>query len=69
MEYSDTKFAEEVRELIESCPQLKFDLATTKNVNSQLQNRFFNMKRQCWANVQYSRRECVEIEGTPISVP
>ena len=50
IETSDTKFAEEVRKLNESFPQLKFDLAITKNVNSQLQNRFFNMERQCWEN-------------------
>ena len=50
IETSDTKFAEEVRKLNESFPQLKSDLAITKNVNSQLQNRFFNMERQCWEN-------------------
>ena len=27
------------------------------------------MERQCWANAQYSRRECVEIVGTPTSIP
>ena len=31
--------------------------------------RFLNMQRQCWANAQYSRRECVEIEGITTSVP
>ena len=50
IETSDTKFAEEVRKLNKSFPQLKFDLAITKNVNSQLQNRFFNTERQCWEN-------------------
>ena len=50
MESSDTKFAEEVRELNESFQQLKSDLYITKNLNSQLHNRFVNMERQCWAN-------------------
>ena len=68
MESSDTKFAEEVRKLNESFEQLKSDLAVTKNVNNQLHNRFVNMERQCWANAQYSRRECVEIVGIPTSV-
>ena len=27
------------------------------------------MERQCWANTQYSRRECVEVAGVPQSVP
>ena len=26
------------------------------------------MKRQCWANNQYSRRECLEISGFPESI-
>ena len=69
MESSDTKFAEEVRKLNEIFQQLKSDLAITKNVNSQLPNRFVNMERQCWANAQYSRNECVEIVGIPTSVP
>ena len=69
MKSSDRKFAEEVRKLNESFQQLKSDPAITKNVNSQLHNRFVNMERQCWANAQYSWRECVEIVGIPISVP
>ena len=27
------------------------------------------MERQCWANAQYSRCECVEVAGIPQSVP
>ena len=69
MESSDTKFAEKVCKLNGSFQQLKPDLAITKNVNSQLRNRFVNMERQCWANAQYSRRECVEIVGIPTTVP
>ena len=69
MESSYTKFAEEVRKLNEIFQQLKSDLVITKNVNSQLHNRFVNMERQCWANAQYSRSECVEIVGIPTSVP
>ena len=69
MKSSDTKFAEEVRKLNESFQRLKSDLAITKNVNSQLRNRFVDMERQCWPNAQYSWRECVEIVGIPTSVP
>ena len=43
---SDTKFADEVRKLNESFQQLKFDLALTKNINSQHLNHFINMERQ-----------------------
>ena len=68
MESPDTKFPEEVRKLNESFQQPKSDLAITKNVNRQLQNRFVNMERQYWANAQYIQRECVEIVGIPSSV-
>ena len=68
MESPDTKFPEEVRKLTESFQQPKSDLAITKNVNRQLQNRFVNMDRQYWANAQYIQRECVEIVGIPSSV-
>ena len=47
MESSDAKFPEEVCKLNESFQQLKSDLAITKNVNSQLNNCFVNMERQC----------------------
>ena len=28
-----------------------------------------DIERQCWANAQYSRRECLEITGVPKSIP
>ena len=68
MESSGMDFTEEVHKLNKSFQKRTSDLAITKNVNSQLQKRFINMERQCWTNVQYSRRECVEIIGTPTSV-
>ena len=69
MESPDTKCAEEVLKLNESFQQLKSDLAIAKNVNSQLHYRFANIQRQCWANAQHFRSECVEIVGIPTSVP
>ena len=44
------------------------DLAVTKKVNSELSSRLVNMERQCWANAQYLRRECLEIIGIPKEV-
>ena len=44
------------------------DLAVTKKVNSELSRRLVNMERQCWANAQYLRRECLEIIGIPKEV-
>ena len=51
MESSDTKFVEEVRKHNESFQKLKSDLATAKNVNSQLHSCFVNIERQCWTNI------------------
>ena len=34
-----------------------------KQVNYLLQNRLVNMKRQCWTNAQYSRREGLDRIG------
>ena len=30
--------------------------------------RVLNLERQCWANMQYSRRECQEVVAIPRSV-
>ena len=39
-----------------------------KNVSSLLTKQMNNVERQCWANAQYSRRECLEVVGIPSSV-
>ena len=35
--------------------------------NNTLEKRIISLKKQCWRNEQYSRRECVEIMGIPDS--
>ena len=40
-----------------------------KNVNQKLINQLIETERQCWANAQYSRRECLEVVGMPTSIP
>ena len=32
------------------------------------QQRVTDLERQCWANTQYSKRECLEVAGIPESV-
>ena len=39
-----------------------------KQVNYLLQNRLVNMKRQCWTNAQYSRREGLDRIGIPSEI-
>ena len=59
---------EEVRKLNNNFVKLESELSVTKNTNSLLQKRCVKLERECWANSQYSRRECLEIVGIPTSV-
>ena len=61
----NAKILEEVRALDEKFTTLESQLLITKNVNSLLQERVIDLERQCWANAQYSRRECLEVSGIP----
>ena len=47
---------------------MKSDLSFTKKANTLLSERFQTIKKQCWANAQYSRRECLEISSIASSV-
>ena len=47
--------------------KLEPDVIITKQVNSKLYDKIKFLERQCWANEQYSRRECLEISGVPES--
>ena len=47
---------------------MKSDLSVTKKVSTQLSERLQTIEKQCWANVQHSRRECLEISDIPSSV-
>ena len=59
---------EEVCALNEKFTTLESQLLITKNVNSLLQERVIDLERQCWANAQYSRRECLEVSGIPNTI-
>ena len=37
-------------------------------MNSELEKYVTELQRQCWANAQYSRRECLEIAGIPQNI-
>ena len=47
---------------------MKSDLSVTKKGKTQLSKRLQTIEKQCWANAQYSRRECLEISDIPSSV-
>ena len=44
-------------------------VAIVKNVNEKLVNQLIETELQCWANAQYSRRECLEVVWIPASIP
>ena len=47
---------------------MESQLPVSKNVNSKLHKQVVALERQCWANSQYSRRECLETTGVPDSI-
>ena len=58
----------QVEEFKQIKDKIEADLSVTKQVNDLLVTRVTNLERQCWANAQYSRRECLEIAGIPSNV-
>ena len=58
----------EMEDLSSSFRRLESDVQIVKTVNNNLIKQLENTERQCWANAQYSRRECVEVIGIPKTV-
>ena len=63
-----SNLTEEVQKLNTNFELLKSDFSATRIENHSLNERLIDLERQCWANAQYSRRECLEITGIPSSV-
>ena len=59
---------EEIRKFNENFVKLDSETDIVKKVNTLLKKRVIDMKRQCWANAQYSRREFLEVAGIPRDV-
>ena len=59
---------DEIRTLNDTFSKLEADKKIAKNINNLLSQRVVDLERQCWANAQYSRRECRETVGIPHSV-
>ena len=58
-----------IRDLVTQMKKAEADVAIVKNVNEKLVNQLIETEQQCWANRQYSRRECLEVAGIPTSTP
>ena len=65
---ANNKVLEEICKLNDSFSKLESELSVTKQVNSLLSSRLANMECQCWADAQYSTRECIGIIGIPCEV-
>ena len=53
-------------ELRNDFKKLESDLAISWPV--KLRDKIISLERQCWSNSQYSRRECLEITGSPDNI-
>ena len=58
----------EMKDLSSSFKRLESDVQIVKTINNNLLKQLENTERQCWANAQFSRRECVEVIGIPKTV-
>ena len=54
---------DEFRKLNNNFSKLEGDVKIAKNINNLLLQRVVDLEKQCWANAEYSRRECLEIVG------
>ena len=61
-------FKSDLSELKSDFSKLEADIQVNRNVNSELSERLLTIERRCYANEQYSKRECLEISGIPASV-
>ena len=68
MDAANSEIMDQLRKFNENFEKLQSELIVVKQVNSVLSERLVSMERQCWANAQYSRRECLELVGVPRSV-
>ena len=68
MDSVNSDLVAELRKMREGFDQMKSDLSVTKKVNTLLSERLQTIKKQGWANAQYSRRDCLKISGIPSSV-
>ena len=59
---------DDLKELKTNFHKLETDLAISRNVNKKITQELILVERKCWANKQYSRRECLEISRIPESV-
>ena len=65
---ANTNVLGEIRNFNENFVKLDSEISIVKKFNTLLNKRVVDMEGQCWANSQYSRRECLEIVAIPRDV-
>ena len=64
----NNEVVEEIPKFNENFSKLQSELYIAKPVNTELTKRIVTLERQCWANAQYSRKECAEVLGIPCQI-
>ena len=64
----NTDALEEIFKVNENFVKCESEINMVQKVNTLLNKRVIDMERQCWANAQYSRRDCLEVAGIPRDV-
>ena len=68
MNFDIKELASEIRDLVPQMKKVEADVVIVKNVNEKLVNQLIETEQQCWANAQYSRRECLEVVRIPTPI-
>ena len=68
MSKSISDLKSEIQKLTGVITRLESEVSILRRVNDELQKQLISTERQCWANAQYSCRECIEVAGIPSSV-
>ena len=59
---------EEICKLSDAIFKVQSELSVSRQLHSLSSNGLTSIKRQCWENAQYSRRECLDVIGIPSEV-
>ena len=68
MTKSISDLTSEIQKLTGVVTGLESEVSILRRVNDELQKQLISTERQCWANAQYLRRECIEVAGIPSTV-
>ena len=68
MDAANREIMDQISKFNDNFEKLQSELIVVGQVNYVLSERLVSMKRQCWANAQYFRPECLELVGALRSV-